>query len=107
MIMHTKELVEEAVTGIQSDKETIRDKHFKTLLPISRKNPERLYPYWDIFLELLRREPVLCKYVAIHLLANLTRVDTDKNSKRCLTNSTRSFLTRAPSSHATSLGARE
>lgn len=76
--MVTKKSIEEDIQGLQSDNATVRDKHFFSLLPISEESPEKLYLYWEIFVDLLRKEKVSQKYVAIHLLANLVRVDTEK-----------------------------
>jgi hypothetical protein len=70
-------MIEESIQGIQSDNDRTRYEHFKILLSMSEKNPELLYPYWDVFIELLRRDKVSCKHAAIRLISNLVRVDTE------------------------------
>lgn len=69
--------LKEAIEGIQSNKEKTRYNCFKYLLPLSEQSPEILYPAWDTFLKVLRLEAVSNKYVAIPLIANLTRVDVE------------------------------
>lgn len=70
-------MIKESVQGIQSDNERTRYEHFKILLSVSEKNPELLYPHWDVFVELLRRDKISCKHVAIRLIPNLVRVDKE------------------------------
>lgn len=70
-------MIEESVRGIQSDNERTRYEHFKILLSVSEKSPELLYPYWDVLVELLRRDKVSCKHAAIRLIPNLVQVDSD------------------------------
>ena len=67
--------LKESIEGLQSKNDKIRFKHFNILLPVSEKNPELLYPFWDIFITLLRKEEVSNKYYAICLIANLVKVD--------------------------------
>ena len=69
--------ITEAISGIQSNKEKIRNIAFQSLLPISEKSPEKIYPYWDILVDVLMMQEVSNKYVAIPLLSNLVRVDKE------------------------------
>ncbi len=80
-------MIGESVQGIQSENERTRYKHFKILLSVSEKSPELLYPYWDTFVELLRRDKVSCKHAAIRLIPNLVRVDSETSLRRYLTSS--------------------
>ena len=66
----------ELLEGIISKKETIRFNSFKTLLLISEEHPEMLYPKWDFFVELLSSDNTYWKYIAIYIIANLTKIDT-------------------------------
>ena len=70
--------LKESIEGLQSKNDKIRFKHFNILLPISEKNPELLYPFWDIFIALLKKDEVSNKYYAICLIANLVKVDKQK-----------------------------
>lgn len=67
--------LKESIEGLQSKNDKIRFKHFNILLPISEKNPELLYPFWDIFIAILKKDEVSNKYYAICLIANLVKVD--------------------------------
>jgi hypothetical protein len=69
--------IENKIKGLQSNNDKIREKHFKILYPLSDSNPELLYPYWDIFIEMLYKPEVSNKYYAIHLIAKLIKVDFD------------------------------
>jgi len=61
--------------GLTSKNETIRENSFKTLLLISEKHPEVLYPKWDFFVEMIDSDNAYWKYIAIYIIANLTRID--------------------------------
>ena len=67
--------IENNIKGLQSNNDKIREKHFKILHPLSDSNPDLLYPYWDIFIEMLYKPEVSNKYYAIHLIAKLIKVD--------------------------------
>jgi len=69
--------VENNITGLQSKNDKIREKHFKIIYPLSDTRPEWLYPYWDIFIEMLYKPEVSNKYYAIHLVAKIIKVDDD------------------------------
>ena len=70
-----RNLLNELLTGVKSKDNTIRSNSFQTLLIISEKQPEFLYPQWDYFLELLRSPNNYHRYIAIYILANLTQAD--------------------------------
>lgn len=70
-----RNLLNELLTGVKSKDNTIRSNSFQTLLIISEKQPEFLYPQWDYFLELLRSSNNYHRYIAIYILANLTQAD--------------------------------
>jgi len=82
MILKDKEIISEAMKSLESNKEKLRSKAFTVLLQISENNPEYLYPEWERITEILRKEEVSNKYVAIHLIANLVQIDNaDKFEK--------------------------
>ena len=70
--------IEEGLQGLQSENAKMRDQYFYTLLSISETFPEQLYPNWETMVSILRKPEVSNKYVAIHLIANLVRVDTEE-----------------------------
>ena len=68
--------INENLNGLLSDNDKIREQHFKILYPICQNQPDLLYPYWDIFVELLHKPEVSNKYYGIHFIAELIKVDT-------------------------------
>lgn len=67
----------ELLEAATSKDDAIRSKSFKALLTLSEEHPERLYPEWDHFVDLLGRDNNYLKYQAIYIIANLTRIDTE------------------------------
>ena len=67
--------LDKCVEGLQSENDKIRCKNFKILLPISERSPELLYSFWDIFVDLLKRDNVSSRYYAIFLISNLVKID--------------------------------
>jgi len=60
---------------VLSKKEAIRHNAFKALLSISEEHPEVLYPEWDFFADLIGSDNTSFKYIAVYIIANLTKVD--------------------------------
>jgi len=69
-------VLSELFEGILCKKETIRFNSFKVLLQLSEEHPKLLYPEWDFFAKLLDTDNAYHIYIAIYIIANLTRVDT-------------------------------
>jgi hypothetical protein len=78
--LQDESVLSELLIGVSPDnkKEKIRNASFKALLLISEEHPEVLYPKWDFFTGLLKEDNASFKYIAIYLLANLTKIDADK-----------------------------
>jgi len=72
----------ELLAGILSKKETIRYNSFKVLLLISEEHPEFLCPKWDFFVGLLESDNTSHKYIAIYIIASLTRLDKENNFEK-------------------------
>lgn len=72
------ELLSELLEGITSKKDESRFNSYHVLLNISEYNPEILYPKWDYLADLLKSDNQYSRYIAINLLANLVKVDTEK-----------------------------
>jgi len=66
------------VKGVSSSKAAIRYGCAKVLMDLSEEHPERLYPYMDYFLNLLDSRYRILIWNAMTIIANLTKVDTDK-----------------------------
>ena len=75
-VLKDEKVLSELLEGILSKKETIRSNSFKVLLFLSEKRPKVLYPEWDFFAKLLSSDNTYHKYIAIYIIANLTRIDT-------------------------------
>jgi len=71
-----QKVLSELCEGILCKKETIRFNSFKVLLQVSEEHPKVLYPEWDFFARLLDSDNAYHMYIAIYIIANLTRVDT-------------------------------
>jgi len=72
-----QELLTELLKGVLSKEDEIRYPSFKVLLIISEEHPEALYPKWDFFANLINSDNSYKKLIALRLIANLTRVDTE------------------------------
>lgn len=64
--------------GVHSSKASIRYSCAKVLMDLSEENPDRLYPYMSSFIGLLDSEYRVLTWNALAIIANLTKVDTDK-----------------------------
>ncbi|MBD3253410.1 hypothetical protein GF386_06765 [Candidatus Pacearchaeota archaeon] len=77
--------LKESIKGLQSENDKIRFKNFNELISISKKEPEILYGFWDIFISLLNKKEVSNKYYAICLIANLIKVDKKRKFEKIFT----------------------
>jgi hypothetical protein len=64
--------------GVHSTKAALRYSCAKVLMDLSEENPKKLYPYMDLFVDLLDNKYRILTWNALAILANLTRVDTNK-----------------------------
>jgi hypothetical protein len=74
--------IEKDITNLLSGNEKSRARAFSVLYPLSGSNPDKLYPYWDYFEEMLRKPEATNKYYAIHILANLASADHENKFER-------------------------
>ena len=70
-------LFKELLWGVKSKNNNIRSNSFRILQVVSEEKPEFLYPQWDYFQEMLFSKNNYYKYIAIYILANLTRADNE------------------------------
>ena len=75
-------LLSELMDGLTSKKETFRYNCFKVLMLISEKQRAVLYPEWDYFVEQLSSDNTYRRLSALHLIANLTKVDTENRFEK-------------------------
>ncbi|MFB0516871.1 MAG: hypothetical protein ACETWG_09775, partial [Candidatus Neomarinimicrobiota bacterium] len=68
---------EALINGISPDRKkiTIRENSFKALMLLSEKHPDRLLPYWEYFVGLLKSNNSYSKYAAIHIIAAIVPAD--------------------------------
>lgn len=79
-----KDLLSEMLEGLTTKDETLRYNCHKVLLFISEINGERLYPEWDYFANFLEDANSYRKMSAVHLIARLTKVDTENRFERIM-----------------------
>jgi hypothetical protein len=72
------ELLPDVVAGVSSPKAAIRYGCAKVLLELSEEQPEQLYPFMDVFLQLLDSKHRILLWNALAILANLAPVDVEK-----------------------------
>jgi len=68
-------LLAELLGNLHSKNENIRYNSHKVLFFITEQQPQSLYPHWDYLVEFLDSDNTYHKLSAVHLLANLTRID--------------------------------
>ena len=63
--------------GVDHPKAAVRYGCSKVLMDLSEEHPERLYPNFDFFVNLLDSKYRILTWTALAIIANLTRVDAD------------------------------
>jgi hypothetical protein len=77
-IKHDFSMIPEIVKAMDSNKATIRYGCGKILMDLSEEYPEKLYPYMDSFVTYLDSKYRIIIWQAMHIIANLTKVDSKK-----------------------------
>jgi hypothetical protein len=77
-----EKVLRELLDGVLSKEEAVRYGSFKALNVLSEKHPERLYDKWDFFADLLGSPSTPQKYIAIYIIANLTKVDSENKFEK-------------------------
>lgn len=80
--LQDKEVLSELLEGILSNTDTRRYNSFQVLSLLSERHTEVLYSYWEYFESLLGSKNNYIKYIALHLIADLTKVDTGNKFER-------------------------
>ncbi len=70
-------LLHEILKGAVSKDNTTRSNSFNALQIISAEKPEILYSHWEYFHNMLMSKNNYHKYIAIYILADLTKVDNE------------------------------
>lgn len=75
--LQDEKVLSELLEGILFKTDAIRYNSFQVLLLLSETHPEVLYPHWDYIADLLGSTNSYAKYIAVYLIANLTKIDTE------------------------------
>lgn len=79
--INNQKILEKLLEGLTSKNHTYRNNSFQVVFLISEKEPEVLYPQWDFFFNFLKSRNNFHKVIAIKLLANLIKIDTENKFK--------------------------
>jgi hypothetical protein len=82
MALKDEKVLQELLDGVLSKKDAVRYGSFKALNVLSEKHPERLYGKWDFFVDLMRSDNTHRKYIAIYIIANLTKADSENKFEK-------------------------
>jgi hypothetical protein len=77
-VKKNNDLIPMLLTGVSSPKASVRYGSAKVLMDLSEEQPSLLYPDMDFFVSLLESRYRILTWNAISIIANLTRVDTEK-----------------------------
>jgi hypothetical protein len=75
--LNHEDLFQELLNGVRSKDDTIRQNCFKILEIIAENDADFLYPEWEYFQGMLYSPNNYHKFIAIYILASLTRADKD------------------------------
>jgi len=81
-VIRNPDLLPEIVDGLGSDEAAIKYGAAKILRIVADREPALLYPRMDYFAKLLDSDNNIMRWEAIHVIANLTRVDDKKKFER-------------------------
>ncbi len=77
--LQNRRALQDLLDGIspKTHKSVIRESSSKAVLYLSEQHPEVLLPHWAYFVRLLKSDNGFSKYVAVHVIANLTTAGDD------------------------------
>jgi len=78
LVKTNNKLIPDIIKGVSSSKATIRYSCAKVLMDLSEENPEKIYDYMDLFINLLDSKYRILTWNAIITIANLIKVDNMK-----------------------------
>ena len=81
-----EKVLSELLDGLRSKKCSVRYKNFKAVYLVSEDYPEKLYEKWDFFEDMLNSNNNTFRFYAIHVLANLARIDNEDRFEKILDN---------------------
>jgi hypothetical protein len=81
-VIRNPALIPEIIEGLSTDKAWTKYGCAKILRLLSEKKPEILYPWFDLFTDMLESDNSFLKWDAIHILGNLAAVDSENRLER-------------------------
>jgi hypothetical protein len=82
MALEDEKVLQEAVDGVLSKNDVVRQNSFQTLNFLSEKHPDSVYDRWEFFANLIRKGNSFHKYIAIWIIANLTKADPENKFEK-------------------------
>jgi hypothetical protein len=82
MALKDETVLQEALDGVLSKKDVVKQNSFQALNFLSEKHPEKLYDKWDFFANLIHKGNAFHKYIAIYIIANLTKADAENKFEK-------------------------
>jgi hypothetical protein len=86
MALKDEKVLQEAFDGFLSKNDIVRQNSFQTLNFLSEKHPDSVYGRWDFFADLIRRGNSFHKYIAVWVIANLTKADPENKFEKIFDN---------------------
>jgi len=74
---NSPEIINDLITGITENDTRIKYGCINTLVIISEKQPELIYPYFDAFKEYMASKNKFIKWAAILIIANIVKLDKE------------------------------
>jgi len=82
MALKDEAVLQTVLDGILSKKDVVRKNSFQALNFLSEQHPEKLYAKWDFFANLICSGNAFHKYIAIYIIANLTKADAENKFEK-------------------------
>lgn len=82
LALEDEKVLQEAFDGVLSKNDLVRQNSFQTLNFLSEKYPDSVYGKWDFFADLIRRGNSFHKYMAVWVIANLTKDDPENKFEK-------------------------
>ena len=82
LALKDEKVLQEAFDGVLSKNDIVRQNSFQTLNFLSEKYPDSVYGRWDFFANLICKGNSFHKYMAIWIIANLTKADPENKFEK-------------------------
>ena len=82
MALTDEVVLQKLLDGVLSKKDVVRQNSFQTLNLLSEQHPEKLYTKWDFFANFIHTGNSFHKYIAIYIIANLTKADAENKFEK-------------------------